>query len=106
MLNFNTDSRLRRPAPTKRPQGQPTRGKTAPNRLRRVDNFVTQYDPALIRRRDGDFADACFVDLGYGFDPTTTLESATRLRRLNADLPILGVEIDPDRVTAAQPFCR
>lgn len=104
MLNLNIDSRRRRPGPATRPLGQQTRGKTAPNRLRRVDNFVTQYDPALIRRRDGDFANACFVDLGYGFDPTTTLESAARLRRLNPGLPVLGVEIDSGRVTAAQPF--
>ncbi len=104
MLNFNTNSRLRRPAPAKRPLGQPTRGKTAPNRLRRVDNFVIQYDPTLIRRRDGDYANAFFVDLGYGFDPTTTLESAARLRRLNTDLPVLGVEINSERVAAAQPF--
>ena len=104
MLNFNTDSRVPGTPQSKRPQGHPTRGKTTPNRLRRVDNFVTQYDPTLIHRRDGDFVNACFLDLGYGFDPTTTLESAARLRRLNPNLPVLGVEIDPERVTAAQPF--
>jgi hypothetical protein len=41
------------------------------------------YDPGLIRRQDGDFAGSYFVDLGYGTDPTTTLESAARWRRLN-----------------------
>jgi hypothetical protein len=86
------------------PMGQPTRGKTTPNRLRRVDNFMLLYDPGLITRRDGDFADALFVDLGYGAEPWTTLESARRLRRLNPALRVLGVEIDPDRVAAAQPF--
>jgi hypothetical protein len=85
----------------KRPQGQPTRGKTARNRLRRVDNFVVHYDPALLRREDGVFAGACFVDLGYGAEPFTTLESAERFRRINPQLPVLGVEIDPDRVAAA-----
>jgi hypothetical protein len=44
------------------------------------------------------------VDLGYGFDVRTTLESAARFRRLNPDLPILGVEIDQERVQAALPY--
>jgi SAM-dependent methyltransferase len=91
---------MRRP----RPQGQPTRGKTAPNRLRRVDNFLLLYDGPLIRRRDGEFARACYVDLGYGAEPFTTLESAARLRRVHPDLPVLGVEIDPERVARAAPY--
>ena len=86
------------------PQGQPTRGKTARNRLRRVDNFVIQYDPTLLRREDGLFKGAFFVDLGYGAEPFTTLESAERFRRLNPHLPVLGVEIDPSRVAAALPY--
>ena len=90
--------------PPKKPEGVVTRGKTAPNRLRRVDNFVTTYDPDLIRRTDGDFSHALFVDLGYGAEATTTLESAKRFRRLNSSLPILGVEIDKERVEAAIPF--
>lgn len=87
----------------KKPQGQVTRGKTASNRLRRVDNFLIQYAPDLITRTDGDFARAFFVDLGYGAEATTTLEAAARLRRLNPALPVLGVEIDPQRVAAALP---
>lgn len=87
-----------------RPEGQPTRGKTAANRLRRVDNFTLRYEPALLTRMDGWFADAMFVDLGYGFDARTTLESASRFRRVNPNLKILGVEIDKERVEAALPF--
>ena len=87
-----------------RPQGIPTRGKTASNRLRRVDNFILLYEPSLLTRSDGAFADALFVDLGYGFDPRTTLESAERFRRINPRLKILGVEIDKERVEAALPF--
>lgn len=90
---------------TKRPQGQPTRGKTAANRLRRVDVFMLLYDMPLLRCQSGAFADAWFVDLGYGATPVTTLESAARFRRINPGLPVLGVEIDPVRVAAAQPFC-
>ena len=89
---------------SKKPQGQPTRGKTASNRLRRVDNFILLYEPSLLTRTDGPFADALFVDLGYGFDARTTLESAERFRRVNPDLNILGVEIDKERVEAALPF--
>lgn len=87
-----------------RPLGHPTRGKTARGRLRRVDAFVGLYDPGLVTRRDGPWRRALFVDLGYGAEPWTTLESAARLRRLNSTLPVLGVELDPERVAAAQPF--
>jgi len=94
----------RHPPHTSRPTGQVTRGKTAPNRLRSVDHFLACYDPALLSRRDGDWRGAFYVDLGYGAEPTTTLESATRLRRLNTDLPVLGVEIEPERVERGLPF--
>ena len=89
---------------SKKPEGQLTRGKTASNRLRRVDNFILLYEPSLLTRTDGRFAASLFVDLGYGFDPRTTLESASRFRRVNSALPILGVEIDKERVDAARPF--
>jgi len=88
----------------KKPIGLPTRGKTAANRLRRVDNFILLYEPTLLSRNDGMFADSLFVDLGYGFDARTTLEAAARFRRVNPNLKILGVEIDKDRVAAALPF--
>ncbi len=89
---------------SKRLVGQPTRGKTASNRLRRVDNFILLYEPSLLTRTDGLFADSFFIDLGYGFDPRTTLESAERFRHVNPNLPILGVEIDKERVDAALPY--
>jgi hypothetical protein len=89
---------------SRRPQGQPTRGKTASNRLRRVDNFLLRYDSSLLRRCDGLFERAYFVDLGYGAVPATTLESFHRLRRANPQLPVLGIEIDPERVAAALPY--
>jgi hypothetical protein len=92
------------PRVSKKPEGQPTRGKTASNRLRRVDNFILLYEPSLLTRTDGLFAQSLFVDLGYGFDARTTLESARRFRRVNRDLPILGVEIEKERVEAALPY--
>jgi hypothetical protein len=92
------------PRVSKKAEGQPTRGKTASNRLRRVDNFVLLYEPSLLTRTDGLFADSLFVDLGYGFDARTTLESAERFRKVNPNLKILGVEIDKERVEAAIPY--
>jgi hypothetical protein len=89
---------------SKKPEGQPTRGKTASNRLRRVDNFILLYEVSLLTRTDGLFRNALFVDLGYGFDARTTLESASRFRRVNPHLPILGVEIEKERVEAALPY--
>jgi len=88
----------------KKPEGQVTRGKTAPNRLRSADAFLAAYDPALLSRTDGLFNNSLYVDLGYGAEPTTTLESARRLRRLNPRLPVLGVEIKQERVERALPF--
>ena len=101
---MTTRTSLHPKAMPRRPQGQETRGKTARNRLRRVDNFMALYDPSLLQRERGVFANALFVDLGYGAEPFTTLESAARFRRLNPTLPVLGVEIDAERVAAAQPF--
>lgn len=87
-----------------RPEGLITRGKTARNRLRGVDRFMAAYDPALLSRSDGSFAGAVYVDLGYGAEAHTTLESAARLREAAPDMPVVGVEIDPERVAAAKPF--
>ena len=44
------------------------------------------------------------VDLGYGASPVTTVELRDRLRRVRADIRVVGIEIDPARVAAAQPL--
>ena len=89
------------PAPflarSKKPLGLPTRGKTAPNRLRPTDTFLALCHAEFVRTLPG-----LYVDLGYGETPQTTIESAARLRRLNPDLQFLGVEIEPARVADAQ----
>ena len=41
------------------------------------------------------------VDLGYGRLPVTTWELAARLRTVRADVRVVGLEIDPNRVEAA-----
>ncbi len=89
--------------PSRRPEGQPTRGKTARNRLRRVDVFLSRYDPALLKQTDTNLQTALYIDLGYGDTPDTTMESAHRFWQINPGLHILGVEIDPERVSAAMP---
>jgi hypothetical protein len=79
--------------------GLPTRGTTAPNRLRRVDRWITGTQSARLR----DAVDPLVVDLGYGASPVTTVELAARLADVRRDVRVLGLEIDPDRVAAAQP---
>jgi hypothetical protein len=84
-----------------RPLGQPTRGKTAPNRLRKTDIFLAVAYTEWVRHMPG-----LYVDLGYGAYPITSLETRQRLGRLNPRLQVLGVEIDPARVAAAEPYSR
>jgi hypothetical protein len=79
--------------------GLPTRGTTAPNRLRRVDRWLTGTQGEVLRSA----ADPLVVDLGYGATPVTTVEMAARLRTVRPDLRVVGLEIDAERVAAAQP---
>lgn len=87
-----------------RPVGQITRGKTARNRLRRVDIFTMLYARDLLSRAVPASRRAFYVDLGYGAEAFTTLESAERFRTINPALDVLGVEIDPLRIAAALPY--
>lgn len=48
--------------------------------------------------------EALVVDLGFGASSITTLELAGRLRGTYPGVQILGLEIDPVRVAAAEPF--
>ncbi|NUS42635.1 MAG: class I SAM-dependent methyltransferase [Mycobacteriaceae bacterium] len=78
------------------PQGEITRGTTGINRLRRSDRWLV-HEP-VVRERLLAAADPLVVDLGYGASPVTTLELAARLRRVRADVRVVGLEINPDRV--------
>lgn len=82
------------------PVGQLTRGTTGRNRLRRCDRWLV-HSPR-VRTALQSAADPLVVDLGYGALPVTTLELATRLRAVRSDVRVIGLEIDPDRVRAAQ----
>jgi hypothetical protein len=77
--------------------GLPTRGTTAPNRLRRVDRWLTAaLGPQLTA------GNALVVDLGFGASPVTTVELSRRLRGVNPRIRVVGLEIDPERVAAAE----
>ncbi|MDW8299294.1 MAG: class I SAM-dependent methyltransferase [Anaerolineae bacterium] len=90
---------LPKPSKQVKAYGQPTRGKTAPNRLRRVDVYVCLAHAELLSTPSG-----LVVDVGFGAQPYTTLEMAARWQAYNPTLRVLGVEIDPERVRAAQPY--
>lgn len=78
--------------------GLPTRGTTNPNRLRRMDTWIAATLGGVLRRA----ADPVVVDLGYGASPITTVELSARLRHVRPDVRVLGLEIDAERVAAAQ----
>ncbi|MEU5725783.1 class I SAM-dependent methyltransferase [Micromonospora sp. NPDC047738] len=83
-----------------RPLGVVTRGTTNPNRLRRVDNWIVETCGDALRAA----ADPLVVDLGYGATPVTAVELRARLATgVRADVRVVGLEIDPVRVAAAQP---
>jgi hypothetical protein len=78
-----------------KPVGSITRGTTNPNRLRRVDNWMAATLGGVLRRA----SDPLVVDLGYGASPITAIELHARL-----GVPVVGLEIDPARVAAAQSY--
>lgn len=83
-----------------RPVGNVTRGTTNPNRLRRADRWLVRTYAPLLRRSE---AVPVVVDLGYGAHPVTTVELHARLSTVRPDVQVVGLEIDPDRVSAAAP---
>jgi hypothetical protein len=87
-----------------RPLGAVTRGTTGHNRLRRSDRWLV-HSPR-VRAALQSAGDPLVVDLGYGALPVTTLELAVRLRQVRADVRVLGLEIDPERVRAGRDAVR
>jgi len=85
-----------------RPVGNVTRGTTNPNRMRRVDRWLT--GPHAWRLRAA--ADPLVVDLGYGATPATAVELFERFAAVRPDVRVCGVEIEPGRVRAALPLER
>ena len=85
-----------------RPVGNVTRGTTNPNRMRRLDRWLT--GPQAWRLRSA--ADPLVVDLGYGVTPATAVELYERLAAVRPDVQVRGIEIEPSRVQAALPLQR
>lgn len=81
---------------TPSPVGRPTRGTTGVNRLRRVDRWIARHP--VLRRAEDPFV----VDLGFGASAVTPTELHARITRVRADATVLGLEIDPERVTRAR----
>jgi hypothetical protein len=79
--------------------GLPTRGTTAPNRLRRVDRWLVGVHGDLLRAAE---QPPLVVDLGYGASPVTAVELRARLRAVRSDVEVVGLEIDQERVDTAQ----
>lgn len=77
------------------PVGQPTRGTTGTNRLRRNDRWIAASDAFRSA------ADPLVIDLGYGASGVTAFELSDRLRRTRPDAEVLGLELDPERVATA-----
>lgn len=87
------------PAVASKPVGTVTRGTTSLRRLRRVDRWLFDTHPALVRTEG-----LVVVDLGFGALPVTTRELHARLRKVNRTAVVVGLEIDPDRVAAARSW--
>jgi hypothetical protein len=76
----------------RKPIGTITRGTTNPNRLRRIDRFIASQQ--ILRQ----ISTPIVVDLGFGASPITAVELLSRLRKVNPNTHVVGVEIDRERV--------
>ncbi|GAA4184894.1 hypothetical protein GCM10022288_06200 [Gryllotalpicola kribbensis] len=85
-----------RSIPVSKPVGSVTRGTTNTNRLRRVDRWIA-HRPEFAKA-----AAPLVVDLGFGASGVTAFELWTRLATVRADARLIGLEIDPGRVTVAR----
>lgn len=85
-----------------KPVGNATRGTTNPNRMRRLDRWLT--GPQAWRLRAA--ADPLVIDLGYGASPTTAVELFERLSTVRPDVRVFGIEIEPERVRVAKALER
>nr|WP_308113680.1 class I SAM-dependent methyltransferase [Arthrobacter sp. ISL-30] len=85
-----------------RPVGNVTRGTTNPNRMRRLDRWLTGPQARRLRAAKHPLV----VDLGYGASPTTAVELFERLQAVRPNVRVCGIEIEPARVHAASRLAR
>ena len=74
-----------------RPVGNVTRGTTNPNRMRRVDRWLTGPQAWRLRAE----ADPLVVDLGYGASPATAVELFERLSVVRPDVRVVASKSSP-----------
>jgi len=79
-----------------KPVGVVTRGTTGQRRLGRVDRWLLETHPGLVRTPR-----LLAVDLGFGAVPVTTTAMCARLRAVNPTATVVGLEIDEGRVQSA-----
>lgn len=70
--------------------------------MRRLDRWLT--GPQAWRLRAA--VDPLVVDLGYGASPATAVELFERLQAVRPGARVCGIEIEPERVRAAQELAR
>jgi hypothetical protein len=70
--------------------------------MRRADRWLVQTHGALLRAADRPVV----VDLGYGASHATPTELFTRVRAVNPQAELVGLEIAPERVESARAFVR
>lgn len=63
-----------------------------------MDNWIAITQAARLRSAEK----ALVIDLGYGASPVTAIELLDRLRPVRADVEVLGLEIDDERVALAR----
>jgi hypothetical protein len=90
------------PVRSGRPVGNVTRGTTNPNRMRRLDRWLTGPQAWRLRTEAHPLA----VDLGYGASAATAVELFERLSVVRPDVRLVGIEIEPERVRLAQDLER
>jgi hypothetical protein len=67
---------------------------------------MDRWIAATLGSQLGATADPLVIDLGFGASPVTTVELADRLRAVQPEVRVLGLEIDPERVELAARFAR
>jgi hypothetical protein len=68
-----------------------------------MDNWIAVTQAG---RLCADPGNALVIDLGFGDSPVTSVELLHRLLPVRADVEVLGLELDPDRVARAAPASR
>ncbi|WP_246451330.1 class I SAM-dependent methyltransferase [Allostreptomyces psammosilenae] len=67
-----------------------------------MDRWIAAVHGPVLRHTTAPLA----VDLGYGAAAWTAVELFQRLRAVRPELELVGLEIEPERVRAAQPYQR